>query len=377
MPRIKAATLMLSLATLSVPALAQGTDPAVRDISSSALNYVQGQATLNGQPVTTTPNAALRRLHAGDELVTAAGSADVMLSPGSLLRIAQGTTVHLVTTGSHRAEVRIESGRANVAVNMVRPGHLILIDLPNGQTQILDRGLYTFDTASETVKVFNGKANVYPGSNTESDVKPVKVKDEHEVVLSDARVKPAKFDRVDEESELLPWTGVQEAHADGDYGLQGEGGGNAYEDGAYSSTSYGYGPGYGGLGFGGGYGYPGYGYGWGFPYGGYGYPYGFYGSPFGLGLGFGYSGYGGGYGGSDFGYHGPSYGGYGRGLGSHGPSYGGYSGGYRGGVSGGRAFSGGGVRSGGGFGGGGFHGGGGGFHGGGGGGFHGGGGGHR
>ena len=339
-------TLMLSLATLSVPALAQGTDPAVRDISSSsALNYVQGQATLNGQPVTTNPNTAPRRLHVGDKLETTSGTADVMLSPGSLLRLGQGSDVSLVSTSSHRAEVRIESGRANVAVNLIRPGHLVLVDLPNGQTQILERGLYTFDTASETVKVFNGQANVYPGANTDSNVKPVKVKDEHAAVLDDGRVKPVKFDRMDEQDELLPWTGVQEAHADGDYGLPSNASNNSYGDGAVSTTAYGYGPAV-GIGFGEGYGYPG--YGWGFPYGGYGYPYGFYGSPFGLGLGFGYGGY------------------YGGGLGYHGPSYGGYhglNGGYRGGAVGARSFSGGGGFHGGGFGGGGgFHGGGGGGH---------------
>ena len=318
---------MLFLATLSVPALAQGTDPAVRDSSSSALNFVQGQATLNGQPVTTSPNTPPRRLHAGDEFATLGGSADLMLAPGSLLRLAQGANIHLVSTGGGRSEVRLENGRANVAVNMVRPGHLILIDLPHGQTQVVERGLYTFDTESATGKVFNGEANVYPGANMGSDVKPVKVKDQREVVLSDARVKPVKFDRTSEEDELLPWTGIQEAHADGDYGLQANNGGNAYGDRSYSAAAYA--PGFAGLGFGDGYGYPGYGYGWGFPYGAYGYPYGFYGYPFGLGIGFGY----GGYYGNGFGYHGPSYGGYGHG----------YGGGYRGGLTSSRGFSSGGF----------------------------------
>ena len=334
MPRIKAATLMLSLATLSVPALAQGTDPAVRDNSLSALNYVQGSATLDGRAVTTNPNMAPRRLHAGETVSTADGSADIMLAPGSLLRVGQGTQVDLVASTGNRAEVRIQSGRANLAVNMVRPGTLLLVDLPNGQTQVLQRGLYTFDTSSETVKVFNGEADVFPGANTETDAKPVKVKDEHAAVLTEGRVKPVKFDRMQEQGELLPWTGPQEAHADGDYGMQANAGNN-YGDGGYQTVGYGYGPGP--YAFGVGYGYPGYGYGlgWGYPYGFYGYPYGFYGYPFGVGIGFGYGGF----------YRG---GFYGRGVG-----YGGY--GYRGGVVGaGRGFGGGG------FGGGGFHGGGGG-----------------
>ena len=328
MPRIGMTTLLLSLATLCVPAYAQGADPAVRD-SFSALTYIQGQATLDGQPVTTNAHAAPRTLHAGDAVVTANGSADLMMAPGALLRLGQGTDAELVAANGNRSEVRLENGRANVAVNSVRPDSLLLVDLPNGQTQLLKRGLYTFDTATETVRVFNGEADVFPGANTDTSVKPVKLKEQHEVVLSDSRLHPAEFDRTLGQSDLLPWTGPEEAHGDGDYGLQGDGQAHGAGNG-FAPVAYGFGDGY-ELGAG----YP-YGYGWGYPYGFYGYPYGFYGYPF----GFGYGGF------------------YGRGYG-YGGYRGGYGGGFRGGVAEGRSFSGGGVGRGG-FGGGGFHGGGGG-----------------
>ena len=335
MPRIKASVLMLSLATLSVPAFAQGTGQAVRDNSFSALNYVQGHASLDGQAVTTNPNQPPRPLHAGDTLATTDGSADVMLAPGSLLRLGQGTEVSLVASNGNRAEVRVEGGRANVAVNMIRPGGLLLVDMPGGQTQILERGLYTFDSSTATVRVFNGKADVFPGQNTDTRVKPVKVKDQHEVVLSDGRLKPTTFDRMASEDDLLPWTGPQEARADGDYGVPANGAVSGGQ-GGYSTVAYGPGPYAFGDGYG--YGYPGYGYGlgWGFPYGFYGYPYGFYGYP---GIAF--------FGGA-----------YGIGHG-YGHPYG-YGYGVRGGfVGAGRGYGGGGFH-GGGFAGGGFHGGGGG-----------------
>ncbi|MGI4830815.1 MAG: FecR domain-containing protein [Janthinobacterium lividum] len=327
MPRTGMTTLLLSLATLCVPAFAQGTDPAVRD-SFSTLNYVQGQATLDGQPLMASAISAPRSLHAGEVLATNTGSADVMLTPGTLLRVGQNTAVQLVSSDATRSEMRLESGRANVAVNMIRPDALLLVDLPNGQTQVLQRGLYTFDTATETVRVFNGEAKVFPGANTDTAVKPVKVKDQREVVLNDAHLHAVSFDRTVAQSDLLPWTGPQEAHADGDYGLQGNGPATSRD--GFQQVGYGYGP----YGFGEGYGYGG-GYGWGFPYGFYGYPYGFYGYPFGLGIGFGYGGF------------------YGRGLGYGGYGYrGGYAGGFQGGVAAGHGFAGGG------FAGGGFHGGG-------------------
>lgn len=323
MPRISAALCMLSLATLYVPSFAQGTDPAVRDFSSTAaLNYVQGQATLNGEPVTTSASQAPRALHAGETLATTSGSADVMLAPGSLLRLGQGTEAQIVAEDGQRAEVRLNSGHANVAVNTVRPHRLLLVDLPNGQTQIVERGLYTFDVPSQTVRVFNGEANEFRGADMNANVKPVRVKEGHEVVLTDPSMKPMKFDRDDSQDGLLPWTGAQETQA-------------AIADGAvttgagYASTAFaGYGPGA--------YGFAdGYGPGWGYPYGLYGYPFGFYGYPFGFGLGLGYPG-------GFYGVRRPI-GHYPIGHG-YGGLRGGYTGGVRGGFAGGGGFHGGGRR---------------------------------
>ena len=335
MPRFKAPALLLSLATLSVPALAQGTNPAVRD-SFSALNYVQGEATLNGQPVTSNPTSAPRRLQGGDVLSTTTGTADIMLAPGTLLRLGNDTSVQLVATTGNRAEARIENGRANIAVNTVRPHDLLLVDLPNGQTQVLKRGLYTFDAPNETVRVYNGEADAFSGADTQSNVKPVKVKEEHEVTFGDGRPHPTSFDRTEAEQDLLPWTGPQEAHADGEYGLTSDGQGAVsanYVPAGFASGPYGFD-----------YGYPFYAGGWGYPYGFYGYPFGFYGYPFGVGFGFGgYRGFQGGYG----------YSGLRGGVGLRGPYHGGEVGGFRGGFAGHEGgFSGGGFH-GGGFGGGG------------------------
>ena len=314
MPRAQMTTLLLSLATLCVSAAyAQDTNQAVRDsASTSALNYVQGQATLDGQSVATNGNGAPRPLHAGDVLATANGSADVMLARGALLRVGNRSSVQVVADSPERAEVRLDSGRANVAVNMVPEGTLLLVDMPNGQTQLLKSGLYTFDTQSETMRVYHGEADAFQGANTQAAEKPVKVKEGHELVMSEG-FKPGKFDEADN-ADLLPWTGPQETRA-------------ALADGAVSSgyapVAYGYGAPY-GYGFGDGYGY-GYGpYYAGYPY--WGSPYGFYGYPF-FGFGIGY--FGGGF--------------YGRGYGYRGGYVGGVHGGYGGGFRG-AGFTGGGGR---------------------------------
>ncbi len=318
MPRLKATLLLLSLATACVPAtLAQSTYGAV----PGTLNFVQGQANIDGQPIQTNTDSSgnALHLHAGETLATAHGTADILLAPGALLRIGNDSTVQVIAEDATRAEVRLEQGIANVSVNVVGHDHLLLVDLQNGQTQMLSRGLYTFNTATNTVRVFNGEADIFRDSDTNSDVKPVKLKEGHELILGGDRAKPASFDRELADNDLLPWTGPKESqavlatvHRDGgaSYGYAGYG----YGPGAYGfSPAFGYGDPYlgAGLGYGVGYGYP---YAWG--------PYGFYGYPF-FGVGFGY--WGGGF------YRGPVF---------RGPVRGGYAGGFGGGYAG-HAFAGG------------------------------------
>ncbi len=289
MPRLKAIVLTLFLATASVPATlaAQNTYGAV----PGSLNFVQGQANIDGRPLDTKspPNGQPRQLRVGETLATANGSADILLAPGALLRLGEDSTVRMVAADANRTEVQLQAGRANVSVNVVRQDHLLLVDTQNGQTQMLSQGLYTFNAATHTVRVFNGEAYVFPGSDTSSAVKPVTVKESHEIVLGGEPAKPEKFDRDTADGDLLPWVGPTETRAAlADSTLQHNGGGD-YAGGGYGEA--GYYPGAYGFYGGGSYYDGGSPYGWG--------PYGFYGYPFfgvGFGGGFGYGGYGYGYG---------------------------------------------------------------------------------
>ena len=330
MPRLKATLVLLSLATALVPATyAQSTNGAV----PGSLNFVQGQANIDGRPIQTNTDSTgkLRQLHAGETLATANGSADILLAPGALLRIGNDSTVRMVAEDANRSEVRLEQGIANVSVNVVRHDDLLLVDLQNGQTQVLSRGLYTFNTATDTVRVFNGEADIFPGADTSSNIKPVKLKEGHELILGGDRAKPASFDREFADNDLLSWTGPKESQAAlADATVMHNA--NGYSSAGYYPGGYGF---YGGpYAFANpyiGYGYP---YGWG--------PYGFYGYPF-FGVGFGF--WGGGF------YRGPVF------RGGSGIYRGGYGAGFRGGYAG-HAYAGGHSFAGGGFGG--FHGGGGG-----------------
>ena len=190
MPRFKASTFILPLATLCATAFGQNAN----SVSPGTLNYTEWQASIEGRPLSS-QSVGNTALQAGHVLATANGKAEILLTPGIFFRLADNTTVHMVSTDLTHTEIKLEQGRANVEVDQIYPQNTILIDLKNGQTQLLKNGLYAFDAGNSTVRVLDGKASVYPGSNLEANVKPIEVKGSHQLALNGEPLKPQRFNK--------------------------------------------------------------------------------------------------------------------------------------------------------------------------------------
>jgi hypothetical protein len=206
MPRFKALIWMLSLATLSATAFGQTANQA----RPGTLNYIEGQASIEGRPVT--PNSVGNTvLGSGQYLSTANGKAEILLTPGIFLRLGGNSTVQMVSPDLTKTEVKIEQGRVNVEVDQLYKQNVILIDMKNGQTQLLKNGLYAFDAGSSTVRVFDGKAAVYPGANLQADIKPIDVKGGHQLALTGDLAKPLSFDKNQAQSQddLYRWSSLR------------------------------------------------------------------------------------------------------------------------------------------------------------------------
>jgi hypothetical protein len=202
MPRLKIA--LLSLATLCATAFGQNANPA----RPGTLNYVEGQASIEGRALSS-KSVGTADLNAGQVLATANGKAEVLLTPGIFLRIGDDATLRMISPDLTHTEVRLEQGHADVEVDQIYPQNRILVDLPNGQTQLLKDGLYSFDAGTSTVRVFDGKAAAYPGKDLGSAVKPIEVKGEHMLALNGERAKPQKFNKDQAEDDLYRWSSLR------------------------------------------------------------------------------------------------------------------------------------------------------------------------
>jgi hypothetical protein len=191
MPRFKAFVLALSLASFSATAFGQIGGNIARP---GTLNYIEGQASIEGRPLSPT-SVGKTTLQAGQVIATANGKAEILLTPGIFLRLGNDTTVQMISPDLTHTEVQLQQGRASVEVDQIYSQNTILIDLNKGQTQLLKTGLYTFDTSTSTVRVFDGKAAVFPGANLQANVKPVDVKGGHQLVLNGELPKPQSFNK--------------------------------------------------------------------------------------------------------------------------------------------------------------------------------------
>ena len=201
MPRSKVIT-FLALATLSAAVFAQ--TQATVSARPGTLNYTEGQATLGGNSLTSGSESG-KTLAAGESLSTTTGKVEILLTPGIFLRVGPNSTVQMVTPNLTQTEVRLEQGRALVEVDEIYAQNRILIDLPNGQSQLLKKGLYAFDASNSMVSVFDGKANVYPGSDLQADIKPVELKGGRRLILNGDGLQPVKFDKDQAKDDLYNW----------------------------------------------------------------------------------------------------------------------------------------------------------------------------
>jgi hypothetical protein len=202
MPRLK--VLLIFLATLSAFSYGQNANPA----GPGTLNYIEGQATLNGQQLSSHSVGKIQ-LAKDQSISTTNGKAEVLLTPGVFLRLGANSTVEMISPELTKTEVRLVKGRANIEIDQLYKENLFLVDLPNGQAQLSKKGLYSFDAGNSTLRVFDGEAGIYPGSDLATNIKPVKVKGGREVVLNGEPAKPQKFDKDSAKDDLYNWSSLR------------------------------------------------------------------------------------------------------------------------------------------------------------------------
>lgn len=128
-----------------------------------SLNHVQGQVTFDGYPALAQP---LRResLRARQVIETRHGKAELLLTPGSFLRIGDNSEVLMLSRSLENTRVKVIKGMAMLDTEAGYK-HDLAIVMDGATTRIDKKGTYGFNANQETISVLNGKATVSRGDS--------------------------------------------------------------------------------------------------------------------------------------------------------------------------------------------------------------------
>ncbi len=194
------------------------------------VNYVEGQAMLAGQPLNQNSGGSAA-LTPGQSLATQNGRVELLLTPGVVLRLDGNSMMMMNSGGLENTEATLQSGRAMVEADQVLPANFIAIHEGPASIRIMTKGLYDFDAAHNTVRVFDGRAEVNIGGKTYT------VQGGHQFDLTASKLKARGFDKSANEDAFYRWSSLRssylaEANADAARGFAN----------GYYGYGYGYGP---------------------------------------------------------------------------------------------------------------------------------------
>jgi hypothetical protein len=167
------------------------------------INYIEGQATLNGQALG--PGAAgYAVVQPNQPLETQAGFVEVLLTPGAFLRIGHSSEVEFQSLGLANLQVRVVRGSAMVEVADLVKGTMMQVNMNGASIQLEKHGLYDFDANQQLVRVLDGKAKVIEASREKSIGKG------DQIALNEANLKSHGFDKqVAQADPLYVWSSAR------------------------------------------------------------------------------------------------------------------------------------------------------------------------
>lgn len=141
------------------------------------------------------------KLDVGDRVSTGTdGKAEILLNPGSYLRLGSLSAVEFRTTALDDLQIKLDSGSAIFEV-FATEDFVVTVNTPKSKFSLIDSGVYRVDVGDDGA----GKIAVWKGKAQLGDDAKAVVKSGREGVLSGTQLAVNKFDR-DDKDELELWS---------------------------------------------------------------------------------------------------------------------------------------------------------------------------
>ncbi len=165
------------------------------------VNYVEGQANINGEALPSGPQSMNTKVLAGETLSTGMGSkAEMLLMPGVVLRIGDNSALRMVSPMLTNAQVDLTRGTAILEVGQIGKEARLAVSVHGADILLERKGLYMFNADQPNVAVYDGKAAVRFGDRS-ADV----YKGEQLALQPGVKLKTESFN-IKQEGELYAWS---------------------------------------------------------------------------------------------------------------------------------------------------------------------------
>jgi len=178
---------------LGIPAIGQS----VVSTHSGVIYYFDGAVSVDNQPLE--PHMGqFPSVPLGAELRTAQGHAEVLLTPGVLLRIGDNSAIRMLSNDLTNARVELQAGSAIVDSSDPSSGTSVTLIFKDWQVHSSEAGTYRIDSDPPRVWVLKGDAEVM----TANGGRPIKVQEGRDLPLATAlRSEPSTAEPADSLSE--------------------------------------------------------------------------------------------------------------------------------------------------------------------------------
>jgi hypothetical protein len=183
------------LTALVLPAAGQE----VISVRSGVIHFFEGSVYLGGQPLELHPGK-FQILAEGDELRTEQGRAEVLLTPGVILRIGEKSAIRMVANDLADTRVELLAGSALVDSDEPTANTSVTLIYKSWKAHLLQKGTYRIDSDPPRLWVDQGKAEV----SAEDSATPVFVEQGMDLAFAAALVPDESIGEPDD--QLSAWS---------------------------------------------------------------------------------------------------------------------------------------------------------------------------
>jgi hypothetical protein len=146
---------------LVLVALSAANAPAQSVISaqSGMINYTEGQVLLNDRDIEIA-SGRFPQARVQDVLSTKEGRAEVLLNPGSFLRVGENSSIRLASSSLTRPSVEVLSGSVVLEVAAEGKDELVTLTWKDAVLSLVKHGVFRLDTDPAVLRVFDGEVSV-------------------------------------------------------------------------------------------------------------------------------------------------------------------------------------------------------------------------